>query len=102
MEVSNVVIDVDRAIRSSKKDSSAIRRPLNDLEVDLQLLSPKSGSLDTAHNDGTVFVDDTDFLTIRGPFHVGDHTLVPVVDHLLVPVTCAVTGTAHISIDFQF
>ena len=52
----------------------------------MQLFSPKSGSLDTAYNDCAVFVDDTDFLTIRGPFHVCDHTLVPVVDHLLKPM----------------
>ena len=33
----------------------------------------------------TVFIDDAYLRPVPVPLHVSDHTLVPVVDHLLVP-----------------
>jgi hypothetical protein len=86
LEVSYVVIDIDGAVWGSEQDGPAIRGPLNDLEVDLQLLAPQSGSLHTPDDHGSIFVDDTNLLAIGGPLHVGDHRLVPVIDHFFEPV----------------
>lgn len=44
-------------------------------------------TVDRAHDDRSVFIDDADLLSVGVPAHAPHHRLVPVVDHLLVPRT---------------
>ena len=66
------------------------------------LLSPFSVALNTAHYHISIFIGDTDFSAIWGPFHVFDVGSFTVVDHLLHPLAlvfhedydgaCGITG----------
>ena len=94
---------MDLAVGQREEEDLGVGRPLDLAELRvLQVAAPQSVAVDAADDDGAVLVDDADLLAVAVPRHARHDRLVPVVDHLLVPVTCAVTGTAHISIDFQF
>ena len=86
LEVADVVIHINCAVRSSKQDGSAVRRPFDDFQIYLKLLSPKTGSFNTANNDSAIFVDDTYLFSVWRPLHVRDYTLVSVIDHFLKPM----------------
>ena len=86
LEVSDIVIDVDCTFWSAEKDGAAIRRPLNNLESDFELFSPKACSFDGTDNHSAIFIHDADLFAIGSPAHVGDDGLVAVVNHLFEPV----------------
>lgn len=86
LEIANIVVDVNSAVWRSKKDGSAIGRPLDNFKVDWKFFAPESGSFDTTNDDGAIFINDTNFLTVWGPLHVGNDTLVSVVDHFFEPM----------------
>ena len=86
LEVANIVIHIDGTLRRTKQDGSAVRGPLDQLQTDLELLAPKPCTLNRAHNDSTVLINDTNLLAIGSPAHVSDDTLVSIVDHLFEPV----------------
>ena len=86
LEVSNVVVNVNGTLWSTEEDRATVRRPLDDFESDLELLTPKARSFDRADDDSAIFVNDADLLTVWSPAHIRDDTLVPVVDHLLEPM----------------
>lgn len=86
LEVANVVIHVDSAFRRSEQNSPAVGRPFDELELDFEFLTPEARTFNRADNNCAVLVDNADFLSIRRPPHVCDHTFVAVVDHLFEPV----------------
>ena len=86
LEVSDIVIHIDGTFRGTKQDGATIRRPLDKFKLNSEFFSPKTRALDGTDDNCSILVDDTDFLSIRCPLHVSDHTLVAIVDHLFEPV----------------
>ena len=86
LEIADVIVDVDGALGRAEEDSSAVRGPFDQLELNFELLAPKSRSFDGPDDDLTILIDDANLLTVWRPAHVSDDTLVPVVDHLFEPV----------------
>ena len=86
LKVAHVVVYVYCALGCTKEDGSAVRRPLDNFELDLELFTPKARSLNRTYNNCAIFVDDADFFAVGRPAHVGDDTLVAIVNHLFVPV----------------
>jgi hypothetical protein len=84
--VADVIVDVHSTFGSTEQDSATIRRPLDELEADLELLTPETGSFNRPDNNSSVFINNADLFSVGSPAHVSYYTLVSVVDHLFKPV----------------
>mmetsp|Transcript_32780 Transcript_32780/g.76568 ORF Transcript_32780/g.76568 Transcript_32780/m.76568 type:complete len:387 (-) Transcript_32780:74-1234(-) len=83
--VSHLVVNVHLPLRRTKQNLLSSGRPFDKLQLHLQLLAPQPVSIDATDNDSTILVDNADLHAVSSPFHVLDHRLVAVVDHLLKP-----------------
>mmetsp|Transcript_54010 Transcript_54010/g.167413 ORF Transcript_54010/g.167413 Transcript_54010/m.167413 type:complete len:333 (-) Transcript_54010:156-1154(-) len=80
-----VVIYMHLPVQGAEEDVLAIRRPLHEGELCLDLLAPQPLAIYSAHDDRAVLVDDADLLAVRAPLHVAHDASVAVVDHFLEP-----------------
>lgn len=86
LKVAHIVINVYCAFWCAKQYGAAVRWPLNDLKLNLQLFTPKARSFDWTDNNRAIFVNNSNLFTIWSPAHVSNDTFVSIVDHLFIPV----------------
>lgn len=86
-EVAVRVVDVDLAGGGAEEEVAAVGRPLHVRQVArLDLLPPEPVPVVRSDDDHAILVHDADAAPVGRPLHAAHSRLVPVVDHLFVPV----------------
>ena len=81
-----VIIEMNRSAIDTKEDYFRIWRPFDLRESGIfQVKAPQAIAVNAANDDGSILIDDADFLAIAIPRHSSYNRLVTIVNHLFVP-----------------